>query len=58
MTLNGAIRKAEITGCHFVYQIGRQWHLRGIRTQFTDEDYKQIDWQVYEERGTVCTKSV
>ena len=48
MTLNAAIRKAEITGNDFVYQIKKAWHLRGIKTEFTEADHKEIDWQVYQ----------
>lgn len=47
MTLSSAISKAEMTQASQVYQLSRQWHKRGIRTEFTFDDKLAVDWQVY-----------
>jgi hypothetical protein len=46
MTLDAAIRKAEIAGVSQVYQLARPSILRGIRTEFTSEDHDATDWQI------------
>lgn len=47
MTLEAAIRKAEITGASQVYRISKPWWKLGIRTEFEEFDHKAIDWQVF-----------
>jgi len=46
MTLNAAIRKAEIQGSTHVSRLSQPAILRGIRTAFDAIDHTHNDWHV------------
>ena len=51
MTLNAALRKAEIEGATHVYRLRYPGIHRGIHTTFDTLDHTMIDWQVSQFKG-------